>query len=282
VDFSVYRGSCGSTTLECIAGVASPCSSLTFNRFTFITDVGVTYYMLLRSSIFISAFDLLISNVPAPASGNVNANDLCPNAAPIAIGSTVAGNMSLATTDENEVPGDCLAGKPFGGRRGLWYTFDGTGGLVIANTCSLASIDTYISVYKGRCGASTLQCVAGTEGSCTLPKFSFATEIGTKYYMLVRSASTSTSPSNVYFDLTTYIEGKSVVPQPPKKAPSVPPPTGPKAPATPTIPAPSAPTIAAPQAPTAPKKKCGLLGLGLFCPLTRCGVLGRLFGLCKE
>jgi hypothetical protein len=141
-------------------------------------------------------------------------------------------------------------------------------------------METYISVYKGRCGASTLQCVAGTEGSCTLPKFSFATEVGAKYYMLVRSA--ATSPSNVYFDLTTYIEGKSVGPQPPK-TPTVPPPTGPKAPATtPTMPAPSAPTIAAPQAPTVPKKKCGLLGLGLICPHTRCGVLGRLFGLCNE
>jgi hypothetical protein len=141
VDFSVYRGGCGATTLECIAGVLSPCNSFTFNRFTFNMDVGVTYYMLLRSSIDVDAFDLLISSVPAPASGNVNVNDLCTNAAPIAIGSTVAGNMSLATTDESEVPGDCLAGKPFGGRRGLWYTFDGTGAIVFVNTCSKDSFE---------------------------------------------------------------------------------------------------------------------------------------------
>jgi hypothetical protein len=47
--------------------------------------------------------------------------------------------------------------------------------------------------------------------------------------------------------------------------------------------APKAPVAAAPTAPVAaPTKKCGLLGLEIFCPLTRCGILGKLFGLCKN
>jgi hypothetical protein len=55
-----------------------------------------------------------------------------------------------------------------------------------------------------------------------------------------------------------------------------------KAPVTPPVAPPVAPTapVAAPT--TANKKKCGLLGLRILCPLTRCGLLGRAFKLCKD
>jgi hypothetical protein len=33
--------------------------------------------------------------------------------------------------------------------------------------------------------------------------------------------------------------------------------------------------------PTSTNKPCGLFGLSLFCPLTQCGYIGRLLGLCK-
>lgn len=39
-----------------------------------------------------------------------------------------------------------------------------------------------------------------------------------------------------------------------------------------------APTVA----PTTTSPLCGLFGLGLFCPITRCGLFGRIFGLCKK
>jgi phosphate transport system substrate-binding protein len=43
------------------------------------------------------------------------------------------------------------------------------------------------------------------------------------------------------------------------------------------------PTFAPVGGPVAPptRKACGLLGLSIFCPLTFCGVLGRLLGLCR-
>jgi hypothetical protein len=69
----------------------------------------------------------------------------------------------------------------------------------------------------------------------------------------------------------------------PPVAPPVVSPTAPKA-AAPTAPKAAAPTATAPVvAPTAStKKKCGLLGLRILCPLTRCGALGRALKLCKD
>jgi PT repeat len=56
-----------------------------------------------------------------------------------------------------------------------------------------------------------------------------------------------------------------------------------KAPTKADIPAPTKVDIPAP-APTkasGKSKKCGLLGWSIFCPIRRCGVMGRLFGMCK-
>jgi 2',3'-cyclic-nucleotide 2'-phosphodiesterase / 3'-nucleotidase / 5'-nucleotidase len=58
------------------------------------------------------------------------------------------------------------------------------------------------------------------------------------------------------------------------------------APVAPPVVAPvAAPVVAAPvQAPVKPptaSKECGLFGFSLFCPLTRCGLFGRILGICK-
>ena len=54
-----------------------------------------------------------------------------------------------------------------------------------------------------------------------------------------------------------------------------------------TEPAPVAGPVSAPAgspvaAPTTGDKSCGLLGLSIFCPLTFCGLFGRLLGLCSD
>jgi hypothetical protein len=65
--------------------------------------------------------------------------------------------------------------------------------------------------------------------------------------------------------------------------PQAPPPTAPKtstAPTTPTIA--DSPTTAASPTPLSTNRKCGLLRLGLFCPLHGCGLIGRILGQCKN
>jgi hypothetical protein len=61
---------------------------------------------------------------------------------------------------------------------------------------------------------------------------------------------------------------------PPVVAPSAAPVKAPAAP----VAAPAAPVTP----PTAGKKKCGLFGLRVFCPKTRCGWIGRILKLCKK
>jgi hypothetical protein len=63
------------------------------------------------------------------------------------------------------------------------------------------------------------------------------------------------------------------------KGPATVPVATPPAP-TPTLPTPT-PPIPSPLPPTGGNKKCGLFGLSIFCPITFCGIFGRLFGLCN-
>jgi hypothetical protein len=48
--------------------------------------------------------------------------------------------------------------------------------------------------------------------------------------------------------------------------------------------APSPAMAPSPMTPTTPStnRKCGLLRLGLFCPLQGCGWIGRFLGQCKK
>lgn len=58
--------------------------------------------------------------------------------------------------------------------------------------------------------------------------------------------------------------------------------TVPKAPASPVAPiAPKTPTKTPTKAPTSPKR-CGLLKLSIFCPVSQCGLLGKWLGLCNN
>jgi ABC-type phosphate transport system substrate-binding protein len=64
----------------------------------------------------------------------------------------------------------------------------------------------------------------------------------------------------------------------PTPAPTRPPvPIAPSVPTVPTAPSPSGPSNPTPSGPA----PCGLLNLSIFCPLTFCGIFGRLFGLCN-
>jgi hypothetical protein len=111
-------------------------------------------------------------------------NDVCTDAKPIVIGSSsVKINTTLATRDLN-VLDDCLDGDP-PEYSGVWLNFTGTGERLVARSCSRSF--TYISIYKGGCNPSQLQCVAATATPCDRERFTFDTVKGTAYQVLVQT-----------------------------------------------------------------------------------------------
>jgi hypothetical protein len=111
-------------------------------------------------------------------------NDRCVNALPIAIGSTVTVDMTDATVDSADVSNNCLDDSP-PYYPGVWYTLRGTGQRLVLRSCLYSS--TSISIYKGACGATNLQCVSGKYYTCEPERFFLNTEQGTTYYIMVQS-----------------------------------------------------------------------------------------------
>ena len=93
-------------------------------------------------------------------------------------------NTTYATVFSAEVPKNCLDSN-LPKYPGVWYSFVGTGDLLVARSCSRAL--SYISVFKGNCGATNLHCVAGTSDACDREPFLIDTVHGTTYVVLLQS-----------------------------------------------------------------------------------------------
>ena len=112
-------------------------------------------------------------------------NDLCTGALPIACGGTVTGNTATATIDAVPTCVTTLNTAP-----GVWYTFVGTGQSTTLSLCG-SGYDTKVGVFTGTCAA--LVCVTGNDDFCGLQSsVTFATTLGTTYYVLVTGFGTAT------------------------------------------------------------------------------------------
>jgi hypothetical protein len=116
---------------------------------------------------------------------NTAVNDLCVDALPIAIGSTWGIDLMDATID-NDVSSECIyTGPPT--CPGAWYTFEGTGERLVFKSCDVPNIGyTILSIYKGDCNATNLECAAGAYNPCRRGLV-FDTEEGTLYHLLIQS-----------------------------------------------------------------------------------------------
>ncbi|MGB3007968.1 MAG: hypothetical protein WBC06_15750, partial [Chitinophagaceae bacterium] len=111
------------------------------------------------------------------------ANDLCAGAISITCGQTLTGTTLSATFDN---AGTCTTTNT---QPGVWYTLNGYGGTATISLCG-SSFDTKLSVYTGSCG--TFTCVTGNDDFCsTQSQVSFATTVGTTYYILVHQYNTT-------------------------------------------------------------------------------------------
>jgi subtilisin-like proprotein convertase family protein len=166
------RAYCGPdcSTLTCVGADDDGCTTAQGNslgaNLGFCTNAGVTYYVLLARYGTVTTGNVVtftVSDSGSPcgvAPCAAPANDLCANAQPVAIGSTVRGNASAATDD----PGLPTCGTVTG--RGVWFSVVGDGSILRATTCNPGTgSNTKIAVFSGTCGA--LACVASNATSTT-------------------------------------------------------------------------------------------------------------------
>jgi hypothetical protein len=177
-DIAIFKGVCGN--LECVTSTNALCS---LERFFFNTEPGTTYHVLIRSINDISLVDLSIFVPPLVG------NDLCSNAFPLTIGSTLSIDFTYATTDPS-VQNDCN----YDAFPGVWYTFVGTGERLVGRylTCDMFSY-AYMAIYTGDCSTTNRQCVAGSYLFCRGERFVFDTVKGTTYHVLIKAITDTAS-----------------------------------------------------------------------------------------
>lgn len=106
-------------------------------------------------------------------------NDTCAAAQAAGTPSTTAGATVGATTDSGLPTCGPAQTSP-----GVWFTVNGTGGLMTASLCSAASYDTRLTVFQGNCG--TLTCVANANDTCgNRESISWCSSAGAVYKVLV-------------------------------------------------------------------------------------------------
>ena len=168
----VFSGSCGS--LSCVTGDDDGGSG-TLSKVTFATTIGTTYYIIVGG--YGSAegnYEMTIQSGGACECSSAQVVD-CND---VVMGNTASGIPSSLPT--------CVTTAGAGGAK--WYTLTGDGTTWTAETVVPSAggqYDTKIWVFSGSC--SSLSCVTGDDdgGSGTLSKVTFATTIGTTYYIIV-------------------------------------------------------------------------------------------------
>lgn len=152
-------------------------------------------------------------NASGPNSQINNGGTLCANAERI----QVNGGPIIGTTEGTAAQGlEFCRSKITGG--GVWYSFEGTGGLVEANTCSSkTNYDTRLSIMTGAC--SDLVCMEKDDDACGIQSaVRIPTIPGELYYILVHGFGDSQG------DFELLVETRT---EQPSKAPAspTPPPT---------------------------------------------------------
>ena len=183
---SIFTGGCNPAARQCVAATSAGCGP---EIFFIVTKRGTAYHALVqmrRSPIPLdSSVELSIFSSPTVE------NDLCINAQPIIIGTSlvpIKSSTIYATKDSNVVD-ECLRGnRP--AAPGIWYNFTGTGGSIVVQACNMfyvSGYSTYISIFTGGCNISARQCVTATFDGCGRGRMIFETSLGTIYHVLVQT-----------------------------------------------------------------------------------------------
>jgi hypothetical protein len=203
---SVWTGVCGALTQVF-------CSDPETSQF--VMSAGTTYYIQITiwssTATPTANYNFTLLQTPPPPS-----NDTCAGAIPLACGGSVSGSVQYATVETlSDVPASTCPDTFEGGanliqnlRKGVWYTLVGTGNTITLSTCNAGTnFDSQISVFSGVCGA--LACYAGGDdagASCSIAGtrsiVTFATTLGTTYYVMVTPFSTAPATFAFQLDVT--------------------------------------------------------------------------------
>jgi Secretion system C-terminal sorting domain len=172
----VFSGTCAA--LVCVTGNDDFCGLQ--SQVSFTATLGTTYYILVTGfGTAAGAFTMAVTCAPAIP------NDICTGAITIGCGQTITGTTVGATAD----PVAACNGVTLSGAPGIWYTFVGNGANNTLDMCG-SGYDTEIGVFAGTCPA--LVCVTANDDFCGLQsQVTFATTLGTTYYVLVTGFGTA-------------------------------------------------------------------------------------------
>jgi len=136
-------------------------------------------------------------------------NDNCSTAQAVAIPSTTLGNFTGATLEYNPVTTTATPFPTFvaqSNKRGLWYSFLGTGNSTTVSMCNSApGFDSVMLAMVGSCDGFTIVSVGDDNGpSCSgnQASMTFCTELGTTYYLWVSPFSSGAQTFAFQLDIT--------------------------------------------------------------------------------
>lgn len=185
---SVFTGTC--TSLTCEYASSASCSELSNGPSQFTTVAGVKYHMLVHGSEpdMTGSFSLTMSDAAT--------NEACASATLISADTNTYFGSTTDVTDGRAI--FCADGEDTTeGPKGVWYTFEGTGGRFSFSTCSEnTEFATAIDVFSGACldpeCVETEYTACGFQGVAT-----FSTVQGETYFVRVSAANADESGSFV-------------------------------------------------------------------------------------
>lgn len=173
VPVNVYGGACNAPI--CVDYATSFACGVTWE-----SQEGVEYHILVQSEA-LQGFELALYEATTDV-----ANDMCENAEPIAIGSTVTGSLLHARMD---VQAGCQDRDP---AAGVWFKVVGNGNGLGASTCGGDGFSPTVSVFGGTCADPT--CLRSFYSCDT----KWPSEVGVEYYILVQSDFSPTFALTLY------------------------------------------------------------------------------------
>jgi hypothetical protein len=200
-EISVGEGN-GCGDLACVETLAETCLGQQGNIVTFFGVASTTYYFQIHGNPDAvssaerkrelqsgnpadSQFGLTIQPNVGPNGFLVSPEESCLAAFPLETDGPMATGILYQSSNS-------LWNPPFcdGGGQGVMYHINGTGRVVMADTCNNATdFDTTLTVLTGNCEAEIFGCIASNDQYCgDQSSVRWTANLGESYYLLVRSA----------------------------------------------------------------------------------------------
>jgi hypothetical protein len=185
--YKAASGGCNGTGWTCIDDITN--ANVGNGSVVIPLTAGTTYYFMGDPEGTTGGNVTFVINCPPAAP----ANDLVCNATAITCGQTLSGTTIGASNSGTGENGTCDVTQNF---NGVWYSVAGNGQTMTASLCGTAW-DSKISVFSGA-SCAALTCLGGNDDggpacATTSASYSWASVVGTNYYILVHGYSTNSA-----------------------------------------------------------------------------------------